>query len=98
MEEKRPLTPEDPVDTETLEQLRRLQDTRQRLAESLLTLEQEKIQLLAAAKKVDDQRNRLFETLLVDRGLSPGTEIEIDAKTGRIKLLELEKPREKAAE
>jgi hypothetical protein len=82
--EKRPLTPDDPVDAQTLEQFRRLQEARQRCADSLLSLEQEKIQILAAAKKLDDQRTRLFEGCLVERGLAPDTAVEIDAKTGRI--------------
>jgi hypothetical protein len=84
VDEKRSLTPEDPVDAETLEHFRKLQEARQRFAESLLSLEQEKIQLLAAVKKLDDQRNRLFEGCLVERGMTPDTEVEIDARTGRI--------------
>lgn len=86
--EKRPLTLEDPVDPETLEQFRRLQEARQRCADNLLSLEQERIQILAAAKKIEDQKTRLFEGCLVDRGLAPTTSVEIDAKTGRIKLTE----------
>lgn len=82
--EKRPLTVEDPVDTETLQQFRELQENRQRFADTLLSLEQDKIQLLAAVKKLDDQRNRLFESCLVDRGLAPNTKVEIDARTGKI--------------
>jgi hypothetical protein len=84
-QEKRPLTIEDPVDAETLEQFRELQEHRQRFADSLLSLEQEKIQLLAGVKKIDDHRNRLFEGCLVERGLPPNTKVEIDARTGKIK-------------
>lgn len=83
-EEKKPLTVRDPVDPETLEQFRQLQDARQHMAETLLSMEQEKIQLLAAVKKVDDQMHRLFEGVLVARGLPPDTKVEIDGKTGRI--------------
>lgn len=82
--EKRPLTIEDPVDSETLEQLRRVQEARQRFADNLLSLEQDKIQLLAAVKKLDDQRNRLFEGCLVERGLAPTAQVEVDARTGKI--------------
>jgi hypothetical protein len=82
--EKRVLTSDDPVDAETLEHFRKLQEARQRFADSLLSLEQEKIQLLAAVKKLDDQRNRLFESCLVERGLAPDTQVEIDARTGKI--------------
>lgn len=80
----RPLTVDDPVDSETLEQFRGLQEARQRFADTLLSLEQEKIRLLAGVKKLDDQRNRLFENCLVERGLAPDTEVEIDARTGKI--------------
>jgi hypothetical protein len=86
MNEKRPLTSADPIDAETLQQFRSLQEARDRIAGNLLSMEQEKIQLLAAAKKVDDQRNRLFQNCLVERGLSPDTDVEIDAKTGKIKF------------
>jgi len=95
--EKRPLTPDDPVETETLEQLRGLQEARQRFADSLLSMEQEKIQILAAVKKVDDQRNRLFQVCLVDRGMSPDTVVEIDARTGKIKVLDEDEPEEPPA-
>jgi len=81
------LTPLTPVDPETLNEFGRLLETRQHFAESLLTLEQDKIQLLAAVRKVDDQRSRLFQKCLVDRGLPPDTTAEIDAKTGVVKIV-----------
>jgi len=84
--EKRPLTPEDPIDAETLQQFRSLQEARDQIAGNLLSMEQEKIQLLAAAKKVDDQRNRLFQNCLVERGIAPDTDVEVDARTGKIKF------------
>lgn len=84
--EKRPLTPNDPVDSETLEQFRQLQEARQALADDLLAIEQRKIQLLASAKKIDEQRNRLFERCLVDRGMPPDTTVTIDSRTGVIEL------------
>lgn len=84
--EKRPLTVDDPVDAEILQQFRSLREARDRIADSLLSMEQEKIQLLAAAKKIDDQRNRLFEGCLVDRGMAPDTGVEIDARTGKLNL------------
>lgn len=94
--EKKPLTAADPVDTKTLEELRTLQEARQRFADNLLTLEQEKIKLLAGAKKVDDQITRVFQGCLVERGLPPETEMEIDARTGKIKLFGDEDEEEKA--
>ncbi len=78
------LTPSDPVDVETLEQFRQLQEARARLADELLEVEQAKIRILHAVKRVDDQRNRLFEACLVSRGLAPDTSVEIDHRTGVI--------------
>lgn len=80
------LTADDPVEAETLNQLRELQEARMQVAESLLDLEQERIQILAAAKRIDDQRNRVFQAILVDRGLSPNTRAEIDARSGKLIL------------
>ena len=88
--EKRALTPDDPVDTETLEQFHRLTETRAKIADDLLSLEQDKIQLLLAAKKIDEQRTRLFEACLIDRGLPLDAAIEIDRKTGKITLTKSE--------
>lgn len=85
--EKRPLTADDPVEPETLDQFRRLQEARSKFANNLLSLEQEKIQLLAAVKKIDDQSSRLFEACLVERGLAPDTGVEIDPRTGKITRL-----------
>jgi len=78
------LTPEDPVEREILEQLRELHESRQHIADNLLDLEQSKIQLLASAKRLDDQRSRIFQAILVDRGLPPSLPAEIDARTGKL--------------
>lgn len=85
------LTADDPVEREVLEQLRELQDSRLQIAENLLDLEQTKIQLLASAKRVDDQRGRIFQAILVSRGLSPTLSAEIDARSGKL-LLEEDPP------
>jgi len=88
MTTKKNLTTEDPVEPSTLEELRSLQEARAGIADNLLSLEQERIQLLAAARKVDDQRTRLFEKCLIDRGLSSNTIAEIDAKTGKLLVIQ----------
>jgi chromosome segregation ATPase len=81
---ERPLTPEDPVGAAVLEQLQHLQDARLEMGDRLLTLEQDRIQILGAVRKIDDQRNRLFESCLIDRGLPPTARAQIDGKTGKI--------------
>ena len=85
--EARQLTPEDPVSPETLEQLAKLVDARGQMADHLLDLEQRKIQILASVKRIDEQHARLIESVLVDRGLLPTDPVEIDTKTGRLKIL-----------
>jgi len=85
-EEPKRLTLEDPVDPETLNELRSLQEARAGVADNLLSLRLEEIHLLAAARKIDDQHGRLFERCLIDRGVSAGARAEIDAKTGKVIL------------
>lgn len=82
------LTPSDPVSRETLRQFDELDSARYELGAQLLNLEQEKVRVLSAAHQVETQRQRLFEKLLVERGLEPNTRIEIESKTGAIKLLD----------
>lgn len=87
----RRLTSEDPVERAVLDQLRELQDSRLQIAENLLEMEQAKIQLLASAKRLDDQRSRIFQAILVDRGLPPTLPAEIDARSGKL-ILDQAKP------
>lgn len=78
------LTREDPVEPELLTKLGELEQARNQIGGELLDVEQAKVRLLAAAHQLDQQRHRLFEKVLMDRGLSPKAVAEIDAKTGRI--------------
>lgn len=82
------LTSQDPVDGPTRKKLEELAAARYEFGERLLELEQEKVKLLVAANRVDEERGRLFEKILMDRGLSPNTLVEIEAQTGAIKVLE----------
>lgn len=83
--EKVPLTPEDPVDLETLAQFELMQQSKQELALVLVRIEQDKLEVLRSIARLDDQNRRLFESILVDRGLPPTTrDIEIDSKTGKL--------------
>lgn len=80
----RKLNISDPVEPETLAKFGELQAARLQAAERLLDLEQERIRTLRAASNIDNERQRLFEALLISRGLAPNAPVEIDAKTGRI--------------
>jgi len=93
-EEPKRLTLEDPVDPETLNELRSLQEARAGVADNLLSLRLEEIHLLAAARKIDDQHGRLFERCLIDRGVSAGSMAEIDAKSGKVILMKEVAPKE----
>jgi len=81
------LTLNDPIASETLERFTKLGEAQHNLALQLLRLEQNKIRLLAAAHQLDEQEQRLFEKVLVERGLPPTAQVEIDTKTGILRVL-----------
>ena len=78
------LTVNDPVPTDLLKCIGELTGARYDLADRLLDLEQQRVGILVSAKQVDDEKARVFNKILMDRGLSPGTPIEIDGDTGAI--------------
>jgi hypothetical protein len=82
------LTPSDPVPADVLAKFSELDSARYELGFRLLELEQERVRILAAAHQVDQQRQRLFEQVLVERGLQPGTAVSINDKTGEINVIE----------
>ena len=86
-DEAKKLTPNDPVDASTRKKLEELGAARYDVADKLLEIEQEKVKILVAANRIDEERNRIFEKILMDRGLPPTTPIEIEAQTGNIRLL-----------
>jgi hypothetical protein len=92
MAETKKLTPLDPVDTATLSDFNRLEGARYELAVQLLDLEQDKVRLLAASHKIDEQRKRTFERILMERGLPPDTQVQVDSTTGMLKVLTPPKP------
>ncbi len=86
MSESRKLTIQDPVDPETLSKFNSFASAEAEIAARLLENEKDKLQILRAAHHVDAERRKLFETLLISRGLAPNTEVWIDAKTGVIQV------------
>lgn len=78
------LTLEDPVPPETFAALQQIQDAQVNIAMEMLHIEKRKVQLLAADKKLTDQNSRLFQAILVERGLPPTTVVELDARTGKV--------------
>lgn len=82
--EAKKLTIDDPIDGETLGKFKHLQTVRMQCAERLLDLEQEKVRTLRMAANVDTERQKLFESVLISRGLPPTFPVEVDANTGKI--------------
>ena len=87
-EAKKALTPNDPVSPDALKKFEELDAARYELGARLLELEQERVRVLSAAHQVDQQKQRLFEMVLVERGLQPTTQVSINDKTGEIKVIE----------
>ena len=79
---QRRLTPQDPVPPETLKKMEELEFTLNDMARTCLALDHEKIKYLAASKRVDEEREKLFQTVLMERGLPPNAQVQIDQKTG----------------
>ena len=86
--EKPRLTLDDPVPAETLKQFEQLETANVQLSLRLMMLEKEKVLLLASSKRIDEQHQRLFESVLVERGIAPGTPADIDVKTGKLSIKE----------
>ncbi len=85
---ERSLNPLDPVDAETLRRFAELVNHRNRLGSNLLDLKAEEVRLVVAARRIDEERDKLFEKVLTDRGIHPGTEVEIDSETGVLKIVQ----------
>lgn len=95
MSEKR-LTLNDPVSKEEREYLQQLDMAKTGMAQKLLALELEKVNLIAAARRIDNQTDDVFQKILVSRGQPPDLAIHIDIDTGVIKVQNPE--RQKAPE
>lgn len=89
---QRRLTTDDPVSMEQLNRLRLLQESRLDVSDRFMTLEQEKVKLLAAARRIDEEKQRVFQGILLERGLAPDATVEIDASSGRLKLISDDQP------
>jgi len=79
-------TPEIVVSQETLGRLRNLEMARVKIADQFLSLEQDKIQLLAAAKRLEDERSQVFVGIMSEYKLTEGSLFEIDRNTGKLTI------------
>lgn len=85
--EQKRLTIDDPVDAETRARFTALQDSRLRVGDRLLDIELERVKLIRSASAIDNERQKLFERVLIERGLSPNQPVSIDSETGQIKSI-----------
>jgi hypothetical protein len=86
-QEKKRLTVDDPIDDDSRARFTALQDSRLRVGDRLLDIELEKVKLMRSASAIDNERQKLFERVLLERGLSPNQPVTIDSGTGQIKVL-----------
>ena len=91
-EDKTQLTVNDPISSEELVRLNELDKVRTGLAQRNLLLDQEKIGILAAIKRIEGETRTIFERVLSERGLPPETEVDIDPKTGALSVLSSQRP------
>lgn len=85
MSEKAPLSLEDPVSKEVLQKFQEIESAQLALGKELLRLEKRRVFLLASSKRLDDEFDRLFGSLLIERGLDPTVPVELDAATGMLR-------------
>ena len=91
-EETKRLTMDDPVGTETMTKLQELQDAEIDTAMMLKSLKQQEVQLLATDRRILAERHKIFEVVLMDRGLAPNTPATINADTGKVELVQTPRP------
>lgn len=86
-QEKKRLTVDDPIDDDARARFAALQDSRLRVGDRLLDIELEKVKLMRSASAIDNERQKLFERVLLERGLSPNQPVTIESGTGQIKII-----------
>lgn len=73
-----------PLSAEELQQLAEIDHSRVSLGLSLLSLESQKIALLAQAKRVDTSWREIMAKIATDRDIPPETPFSIDPESGRL--------------
>lgn len=75
-----------PVSEELLLKLQQLQQSRLHISDQLLDIELTRVKLLAGAQRLDNEKLRTFEGILLERGLPLNTVVEIDGGTGAVRF------------
>lgn len=80
------LTLTDPVTQEEREYLQQLNQAKSGVADKLLAVELERVNLIATARRIDLQMKEVFKKILVDRGQAPDCVAQVDLETGAIQM------------
>lgn len=76
--------PYEPVGVEDLARLRELSLARDNVAHRLLSLELEKIPILAAGRRIDEEHDTLLRRIMTERGVQPTSSVSINPTTGEV--------------
>lgn len=76
--------PYEPVGVEDLARFRELSMARDNIAHRLLSLELERIPILAAGRRVDEEHDVLLRRIMTDRGIGLSERIDINPRTGEV--------------
>jgi|SRR5688572_33386738 len=74
----------EPASAEDLARLRELSIARDNVAHKLLSLELEKIPILAAGRRIDEEHDALIRRIMADRGIPPTSSISISPQSGEV--------------
>lgn len=74
----------EPVGVEELARLRELSVVRDNLAHKVLSLDLEKITLLMAGRRVDEEHDALIHHIMTERGIHTSSRIDINPRTGEV--------------
>jgi hypothetical protein len=76
-----------PVSPAELNRMTELDNAYMELGARLLDLENDKVKILVSARRIEEEKQRLFEKILMDRGIAPSTPVEIDRETGALSVI-----------
>lgn len=92
-----PNTPLEPVSVEDLARLRELTAARENVAHKYLSLELEKIPVLAAGRRIDEEHDALLRRIMEERGIPPAATVNVSPHTGEIVVTTSEEAQRHAA-
>lgn len=87
----------EPVSAEDLARLRELTLARENIAHKGLSLDLEKITVLAAGKRIDEEHDALLSRIMADRGIHPTSTVNINPQTGEVVVTSSEEANRGAA-